>query len=922
MPIAKPIARALFATGRPRYEIRADGDGWFVHERIADLAERKQVYFASINTSSVPAEIAAQIRLEHGTHAYVPRFRVLERKDIHGAILTPFIASIDEDTARACFDFETHYRNPATGAWVQIERILATHDLVYGDPDDSDMWEWADSEDGLFLECTQKHDEWQPDPNVATTYPIKSRVWWSEEDGLCPNLFFAAGIRRQSLTADMVAEIEDAEEGEDIPQNLLWTNIYFGGPPGEWGWCLHIPQIGKPVLMEATPPDDDGDQMWVRREWTDGELSKIDPYEISSSGKTYRFGVIGDCICISESNFEDGFAYYRVRDRGQPIVPHGDLMVENYPGACTVWLAPMRFSDWTSYDPWMSRACVQLFGPYIPERTNDPVTDKPNLAVYGYTLKGWGLESTEYVWPSSQPDWWPLSSVPPWWGADDPAYFRDKYPSWPPYGPPGKWPPYPPYLWPPDTQWPPVDESGELRECPDPVLASVPSITGGGVSLQHWGVGSDDPQRMLSWMLSVEPVGWTAGTIPTWSTPLVESIAIWQTSEITDNGEPTFGAVTEAHEVTVAAGLENGEASMVTMTCDNFPGNWGYVPAKLLRKGAMVSIETGVRYTDGTAEYWPWGKHIILEVCPSVSDFTVTTTDPLGWLFMCEWDLGKLYLKGWNSAAAIAYLCSLYGFGPAMLDLEDIGALLEGDSWEYEIGTSVGEIITDIASRGQRKAALWYDPVNNKIATGCPYCRTKRTESTWDDHSDNGWASSGCLAADLARNPTTDGIDLNLVAAWNEGPSALAVVDDLRASDGAIRRGEYANRITVVGRTMDGGEIWWRWHNQDATGPDADPGDDYVGFVVSYVDRDDNLETWGPLRERLTQLREQMQAKHMTIDDVKLLIHPGLRPGHRVKVLGADAAGVDGKQFRVTQVQHDPRSCRTTVSGREMPVVT
>jgi len=179
----------------------------------------------------------------------------------------------------------------------------------------------------------------------------------------------------------------------------------------------------------------------------------------------------------------------------------------------------------------------------------------------------------------------------------------------------------------------------------------------------------------------------------------------------------------------------------------------------------MLDVSAGWVFVNGdggadVTETADFGELFIISEARDAKEAVFTLTDLLGVIALAKWDGAELNFRDWNPAEAIAYLLAHVGVGTEWMDLENLGVTLEGDAWRYNFGASIVDIIADIADRGGKGAALFYDRSEKKIRTACKYCRTKRTAGDWHTHQDAGWNSSGCLAADLVRNPATAGVDL------------------------------------------------------------------------------------------------------------------------------------------------------------------
>jgi len=200
----------------------------------------------------------------------------------------------------------------------------------------------------------------------------------------------------------------------------------------------------------------------------------------------------------------------------------------------------------------------------------------------------------------------------------------------------------------------------------------------------------------------------------------------------------------------------------------------------------------------------------------------------------------------------------------------------------------------------------------------CPFAEwTKRTSSDYLTHQDNGWLSTGCLAADIVRAGGT-GIDKILYANDPAATETLNIAQAIEVEETALREGEYANRVTVVGADNRGYPRWWRWEHPSAIAPDATLDTQYVGWPISKVERDEGLESISSVYRRSVDLDGKLYGRHTVLRSVKGSWITDLFPGMVIQVYGAARQGADGKNYRVLGVKPNPRDMATTIMAREM----
>ena len=239
------------------------------------------------------------------------------------------------------------------------------------------------------------------------------------------------------------------------------------------------------------------------------------------------------------------------------------------------------------------------------------------------------------------------------------------------------------------------------------------------------------------------------------------------------------------------------------------------------------------------------------------------------------------------------------------------------DSWEYEAGKTITDILADLANRGNKASCLWYDGSVNKIRTGCKYCRTKRTVDTWPAHQDNGWDSSGCRAEDFARNPL--GYDVAIVdeRALATDPGSLDLSKTLTAKIDPLGKGQYANRISVYGKSPSGQSISARWVDHRTLYAEGEPGNYYLGFPICKVERDDNLITQAMVNAKLTELIQELSPWPQIVTWT-MPFHFGIRPGYVAKIEGAQYGACHEGLYRMLTVGHNVRGRETAVTARRM----
>jgi len=406
------------------------------------------------------------------------------------------------------------------------------------------------------------------------------------------------------------------------------------------------------------------------------------------------------------------------------------------------------------------------------------------------------------------------------------------------------------------------------------------------------------------------------------TTPFIEGVTIWQSPAITRNAvayqEPAF-----VKSVSIAeAELGNDTSCNVEVELDNAPGTYHGYPSVSLREGALCRATVGSKLSDGGVQYLTASGLVLTEIDPSPTRTILRFADILGALELAVWDRGDINLRGWSPADAIMCVGNLYGIPEDRFDLEDLGEYLIGD-WKWE-GQTIRSIMSDIAKRGGRGASLWFDPIDFKIKTGCRYCRAKRTAGDFASHQDNGWNSSGCLAADEDRVP--GGVDGTLRVDTSRDRASLFFAEQF-SGRGSRLTGEFLDRVQVQGKGFDGYPV--RLQAQDArsiSGQNADGTDvsaedfaeRYIGWRKSkVVDIQDDLQrgirstaklgesTWDLLGQSLIEEMDAFGQRGRQIPGVVTPLAPTMRVGYVVYVIGGEWSEADEKKFRVRGAKHE-----------------
>ncbi|MCD6352468.1 MAG: hypothetical protein J7M26_10140 [Armatimonadetes bacterium] len=437
-----------------------------------------------------------------------------------------------------------------------------------------------------------------------------------------------------------------------------------------------------------------------------------------------------------------------------------------------------------------------------------------------------------------------------------------------------------------------------------------------------------DPPNRVEWRVRMLPYAhqsdWEANgsnfSMATYATPAFAAFGIWQDAVLQDNGEPAVqqdltsaGLVEEieaeqpehrgAVQVTLRLHNRNGEAKDI--------GDFQQVTVERvgwLRKGASGDEEEVVQ---------DFEKLLTLEPSLEGAHAEVPLLDLLAYLGLQKFDQGLPRMDGWNVKDAVQWVLEAYGIGPEQYDLEDTGVVLTAGTWEKpawqpERGRSALDFLRELVEKGSKHGAIWCE--NGVIKTGCRYCRSKRTAEDWQSHCDNGWTSSGCLAADIARSGNPDGVDVELYArpaGESFDPDDVGIVVALARYTARIDSQDYANYVSVQGKTADGETLGVVRYEDD---------DLYQhGWLIPRVETDGALTTQAAVNARAQDLINELGQKAVFVRGT-VLWEPALRPGRVVRLHGAERLGVNNQKFRVVSASHSIRRGRpyTTFVGRQI----
>jgi hypothetical protein len=907
--------RVDFATtavpGR-RYSIPARGDGvlqegWLYYDRLADLYSQGNLQLQYLMPNQT---------LEYGAQS-PPLVCAINAGRLKGFIPRPFLRQAPQVTTLA-----KSLILPEPGNWDAdyLQHVYGftpgdrTHVAEVGDAQAYDYltyWDIVQSADG-FLKMTQKGtvtlaDAYRfsrVDVGVTTPTSLTTSVDdpYGDQDpgaflGVCPDPFFVAGFSRQSPDAAALAYF--------LAQMQVGTMLFRYCTEIVWGsgtWMLACPPQGKPVLYRNANylPADNWwafmqPPLWTPCKWDHGDLSEITPTTAAAGGYTYHIGVIDGCVCVAEGGWDGQIAYFDAAKAGwpgEPVVPAGGAWIQNFPGQCTFWL------------------------------------DFPQFPV-GALGRG------------------------QFWTGDNDLTLVDA-----------------------DVWGAPGDVTRNVNRTPPTVVVAIPGITDNNADIDVYRV--PDYPDYLYYVLKMRP-GWhttldrsdMSGGLPslmTYTAPFVEAVTVWQSTTLTDNGEPDFADAVEIVPQGLSSEEELEGCRAQSHEFRAYNGQPGFVPPDgmavppqglprsfLLNPGAQVKVEENWMMRDvvtgevSQGDTVDVGQFTIVRAERDKLEWSGDATDLLGLAALGRWSRDELNFRGWYLTDALAFICDLLAIGPAQRDFEDLDnaavVLPTDDSASWKANASFADIMVDMVKRYGQGAVLYYDGTDNTLKTGCRYCRTKRTSDNWQTHQDNGWNSSGCLAADLTRNTSglSDGVDVHVIddpdstgvtaimaAAVALGPVASDVIfttKPVRVKTSSLQREGYANELIAKATGPTGLPLQARWRNSEAFDL-TNPHSEYIGVRVTGTvldlgasDKDGNGWTQEAVNDKLAEVAMCVKDGLAGEVEVELALHAEIRVGWVLMLHGGAYGAVDQKHFRITAGRHRVGEMVTVLEGHEMETV-
>jgi hypothetical protein len=392
---------------------------------------------------------------------------------------------------------------------------------------------------------------------------------------------------------------------------------------------------------------------------------------------------------------------------------------------------------------------------------------------------------------------------------------------------------------------------------------------------------------------------------------------VWQTAALTDNGEPA-----ESENLTTAKKIhaleldepERWSTAQCRIVLHNRreQSDWAASIGNLRQftvNGVCWQSEYAYPDSGWTSETeYSFGKYWGFD--PDYQDpryCVLTGLDLMGIVALYECGDEMYPGDGWVVSDCIRDWLYAASIGDGMQSLETPGFTfpqspkLEERLWQPKRGVQLARFLQEVQEKAAHGGAIWCE--NGVICTGCKYCGAKRTSANWQQHQDNGWASTACLATDVAR-AGAGGIDAYLIGSAAErtgiaeGATIIEATSLRRISESLL--GRFANYVDVAGQDAFGRPIKAiTWDYDSIYTPAAA---NYMGgFVVPHIEASSSYRNSSLINIRAQQILNEKSELPSWIE-ATFPAELGLLRGYVVGVKGWDNLGVDGRKYRITQV--------------------
>lgn len=259
---------------------------------------------------------------------------------------------------------------------------------------------------------------------------------------------------------------------------------------------------------------------------------------------------------------------------------------------------------------------------------------------------------------------------------------------------------------------------------------------------------------------------------------------------------------------------------------------------------------------------------------------------------------------GWDLHDYIRHVLYLAQVGDAMQTLEDIGVTIpfgtpEKPACVPERGRRFGEWLSYLQDKYGDHGAIWAE--GGSIVTGCRYCGTMRTAADYQSHHDNGWQSSGCLAADIARAGES-GIDQELFCNPEDAtdPDALGRMANVRVYRATLDDEVFANWVDVAGEDLDGRPLRSTVYDYGSL-YNATASNYAGGWKIMRVETDTALRSQSAVSRRAYTLLNDLGEEPLWFSG-DVIADGSLLRGYTVAVKGGADLGISNAKARIVKL--------------------
>lgn len=625
-----------------------------------------------------------------------------------------------------------------------------------------------------------------------------------------------------------------------------FTDITIGLADGK-GWSLHIPYGDNALWYELV------NGTWEPRDWTRGSHHIPEGSQGEEQELIFIISVVRGALCVSKMGDGQGDTFAWCRPGGEDstsgwaFVKSAELRVRHYPGELAVLAHPLFMTDtwFRGPDFWVGQDYGSADAVYFD--------DHDKTLKYRLTARAWGYN----IGPGG-------------------------------YSAPGR------------TNY--VGDNPELA--PGECRVSVADPEEDGLATNYC--------RYRVHLKPYEHTGVTPGgaTVTSYSSPGCTGITLERMAVLADNGAPAVEAdVTDRVNSIELDFAEDFGATETRMRVLNRASNSHWASSIGTFRAFHIRNHRWREYYPALDSWRDADETSSLEYVWSLEPelegehAQVPCVDLLGVINHARVHGQVPIGDGWSLYEYIRHICYLAQVGEAMLTLEDIGVIIPSGTPEKpacvpERGRRFGEWLAYLQDKYGDHGAVWAEL--GEIVTGCRYCGTVRTAADYQSHHDNGWQSSGCLAADLDRNPS--GIDLELYCNPEDAsdPDALGRMSQMRVYKATLDDEVFANWVDVAGEDLDGRPL--RSTVYDYASLHTPTATNYVGgWKIMRVETDTALRSQAAVGRRAYTLLNDLSEEPLWFSG-SVIADGSLARGYTVSVKGGAGLGLSDAKARIVKM--------------------